>query len=101
MRFVKASPLQPSSNLCLLFSYYRNTYLRDQPNVYWDGGPAKIEAFGEQHAPMCEDNWVCTRLGLRQIVVEGCDDTDTDSSTPTSSPKKSISKQSVKYLVNP
>ena len=33
-------------------------------------GPAKIEAFREQHALMCEDNWVCNRLSLRKMIVE-------------------------------
>ena len=97
----KANPLQASSNLALPspLSFNRNIYLRQQRNVYWDGGPAKIEAFREQHAPMCEDNWVCTRLGLRETVVEG--DTDTETSTPGSSPKKTINKRSVNFLVNP
>ena len=62
-----------------LLSSNRNTYLRGEHSVYWDGGPDKIEAFHEQHAPMCEDNLVCTRLGLRQLVVE--EDTDTMTGT--------------------
>jgi hypothetical protein len=72
--------------------------------VYWDGGLDKIEAFREQHAPMCEVNWVCNRLGLRQLVVEDADttsDTDTDTETPRmSSTRESIHRQSINYLVN-
>lgn len=91
--------LATSSNLASPLPFHRNVYLCQQPNMYWDGWPAKIEAFCEQHAPMCEDNWVCTRLGLQEIVVEG--DTDRETSTPGSSPKNTINKQSVNILVNP
>jgi hypothetical protein len=94
----EVNPLQASSNLPFLLSFNRDTHLRHQRNVYWDGGPDKIKAFHEQHAPMCYDNWVCTRLGLRETVVEI--DTDTETSTPGSSPKKIIDKQSVNFLVN-
>lgn len=68
-----------------LLSSNRNTFLREQRDVYWDGGPAKIEAFREQHALMCEDNWVCTRLGLRRVVVEDNSDAGTETGTPVSS----------------
>ena len=97
-----ANPQSHSNlKLCLLSSN-RNTIRPDQCNVYWDGGLAKIEAFREQHALMCEDNWVCNRLSLRQTIVEDASDTDTEPSiTPMSSPKKPIDKQSVNYLVNP
>lgn len=78
----KANPFPPSSNLAFLLSSNRNIYHRDQRSVYWDGGPAKIEAFRKQHAPMCKDNWVCTKLGLQNMIVE--EDTDTETSTPTS-----------------
>lgn len=86
-----------SQLLVLTCTNTRNIHLPHQRNVYWDGGPAKIEAFLEQHVPMCEDNWVCTRLGLRQIVVE--DDTSSDTEleanhSPMSSPTRS-DKQSV------
>jgi len=39
-------------------------------DAYWDGGPAKIHAFEEQHGRVCDDNWICQKLDLKNLVVE-------------------------------
>jgi hypothetical protein len=69
----------------------RNTSIAER-EVYWDGGPDKIEAFTKQHSPMCGSNWVCTRLGLKDAIVE--QDMGTENGTP------SAKKNSIDFLVN-
>ena len=55
----------------------------------------KNKAFIEQHSPMCESNWVCTRLGLEHATVV---QTGTDNQTP--SPKKTADRHKVEYLID-
>lgn len=38
--------------------------------VYWDHGNVEIDRFDEQHSGACKTNWVCNRLGLRELEVE-------------------------------
>ncbi|KAF8625620.1 hypothetical protein AX17_006805 [Amanita inopinata Kibby_2008] len=78
-----------------LFDPQAHTNARER-EVYWDGGPEKIKAFNEQHAPMCESNWVCSRLGLKDAIVEEAD--HAESKTP--SPSKTIHRGSLDFLVN-
>lgn len=52
----------------------------------------KIKAFSKQHAPMCRNNWVCMKLGLKDAIMEKI------SCTP--SPEKTVDRHSLKYLVN-
>ncbi|KAF8801852.1 hypothetical protein BYT27DRAFT_7114029, partial [Phlegmacium glaucopus] len=61
--------------MCLFDPQAHTNTPRTLHSMYWDGGPKKIEAFREQHASMCDDNWVCTRLGLQEMIVES--DTNT------------------------
>ena len=70
----------------------RNTPL-SECNVYWDGGPDKIAAFHTQHTSMCGSNWVCTRLGLKDAIVEP----DTHKAN---SPEKAADRQSIGFLIN-
>jgi hypothetical protein len=63
--------------------------------VYWDGGLDKIKEFRTQHAPMCSSNWVCTRLRLKDTVVK-----QDDNVTDILSPKRTVHRQSVNFLVN-
>jgi hypothetical protein len=37
--------------------------------AYWDGGPKKIQQFVSQHLAVCENNWVCCKLDLQNLVV--------------------------------
>ncbi|KAF8229875.1 hypothetical protein L208DRAFT_1378735 [Tricholoma matsutake] len=64
--------------------------------VYWDGGSDKIKAFCKQHSPMCESNWVCMRLGLKDAVVE--QDMGTETGTPST--KMMADRHSVNFLIN-
>jgi len=49
--------------------------------VYWDGGPRKIQAFLKQHVEsgMCSKNYICSGLNLTTLDVE-------DVSSPTRGP---------------
>jgi len=78
----------------LIHVFDSNTVDAHEREVYWDGGPDKIEGFRTQHTPMCSSNWVCTRLGLKDAVVEE----DTDDGTP--SPKKTVHRHDVDFLLN-
>ena len=85
--------------MCFMLPYYdiyiitlflaRNTPLSER-NVYWDGGPDKIAAFHTQHMSMCGSNWMCTRLGLKDVP-------DTHKAN---NPKKAADRQSIGFLIN-
>jgi hypothetical protein len=49
--------------------FCRNSERKDR-DAYWDGGPTTIRAFEEQHGRACDENWVCRRLGLKNVIVE-------------------------------
>jgi len=49
-------------------------------SAYWDGGPSKIKVFREKHMEMCAQNWVCSKLMMWDVVVDGASH-DSDAST--------------------
>ncbi|KAF8182020.1 kinase-like domain-containing protein [Pholiota molesta] len=59
-----------------------HTSTNPKDTVYWDGGLEKIEAFIHEHNIVCEDNWVCRGLKLKDVVVE-----HSTSKSPTKSPQ--------------
>jgi hypothetical protein len=76
----------------LIHAINSNTPDAHECNIYWDGGPDKIESFRTQHTPMCSSNWVCARLRLEDAIVKE------DGGTP--SPKRMMYRHSVDFLVN-
>ncbi|KAG6808529.1 hypothetical protein H0H92_003823 [Tricholoma furcatifolium] len=41
--------------------------------LYWDNGPRAIDRILKQHLEFCEDNVICTQLGLRLIDISETD----------------------------
>jgi hypothetical protein len=37
---------------------------------YWDGGSPKIQEFLDEHAEPCQQNWICRKLGLDNVLVQ-------------------------------
>ena len=71
------------------------THLSNVPphsrSAYWDGGSSKIKVFREKHMKMCAQNWVCSKLMMRDEVVDGTShdsDADADLQDEAESPMK-------------
>ena len=44
---------------------------KSNDSAYWDKGRGEIEAFERQHdESVCDANWVCRKLGLKNICYE-------------------------------
>jgi len=62
-----------NGKMCLIDPQAHTEESSRQKNVpvpYWDGGRRKINEFLKQHSPACRKNWICSALGLQDILVQ-------------------------------
>ncbi|KAG6838258.1 hypothetical protein C0991_000696, partial [Blastosporella zonata] len=67
--------------------------------IYWDGGPKMITKFEEQHAEPCNENWICNRLNLRDLVIDNKDSSEAPNVEEISSESFDTRKSNLRHNV--
>ncbi|KAF8694630.1 hypothetical protein AX14_001999 [Amanita brunnescens Koide BX004] len=86
--------------MCLIDPQIHTTDPKDK-RLYWDGGPTHIAKFKQEHLRACDDNWVCQRLRLQEIVlVDDGSEAPPAPSPPRGKKKAKTDKHGLRYILD-